>query len=410
MIVEVEGFTPYTKQKEWIDHIETDGIKYITLCCGRQVGKTLVAENLLLKWGLENNNAVIMFVSPIYSQARKVFQDIEKAMDGTPILVSSNKSNYEMTLINGTKILFRSAERGDSLRGYTLTHLIVDEAAFIQDNIWNEILKPTILTKGKKVLFLSTPKGKNYFYSLHLRGIDPDQQQYITLQASSYDNPYISKEELDEAKKSLPEDIFRQEIMGEFVDSGGEVFTDIDRYCVLNNFQQKTPNKRYYGGIDFGRQEDYSVLTIIDDDGEVVFIYRDRHKPWDEIIREMVNYLRQYDASAYIETNSMGDVLYEQIQKQYKNISPFVTTQSSKQEIIEDLIYELNKGDMKLPSETLFPSLYNELKQFSYEYSPRTRRVSYRAIQGGHDDTIISLALSLHSLRTKKTKGSYYFK
>jgi len=127
-------------------------------------------------------------------------------------------------------------------------------------------------------------------------------------------------------------------------------------------------------------------------------------------IRRIVNYLRQYDASAYIETNSMGDVLYEQIQKQYKNISPFVTTQSSKQEIIEDLIYELNKGDMKLPSETLFPSLYNELKQFSYEYSPRTRRVSYRAIQGGHDDTIISLALSLHSLRTKKTKGSYYFK
>ena len=189
MIFNVEGFTPYTAQKEWIQQIEEPSVKYITLCTGRQVGKTLLSQNLLLKWGLENNNQVIMFVSPVYSQARKVFSDIEKALGGTPILVSSNKSNYEMSLINGTKIIFRSAENADSLRGYTLDYLICDEAAYIKDDVWNTILKPTILVRGKKVLFISTPKGKNWFYVLHTRGQDEGQKEYITIQASSYYNP-----------------------------------------------------------------------------------------------------------------------------------------------------------------------------------------------------------------------------
>jgi len=408
MIIDVEGFTPYTKQLEFIKQIEDPQYKFITLSIGRQWGKTLLAENLLLKWALEKPNQVLMWVSPVYSQARKVFEDIERALDGTPLIKNKNKSNYDMNLLNGSKILFRSAERGDTLRGYTLDYLICDESAYIDDKIWNEILKPTILVKGKKALFISTPKGKNYFYSLHIRGLDPEQKQYLALVGSSYDNPYISKDELEEARKSLPETIFQQEILAEFVDSGGEVFTNIDRYCLLYNYTPKKPNTRYYAGIDFGRQEDYSVLTILSDEQEVVHIYRDRQKPWDTIIADMVNLLKHYNAHAFIEVNSMGDVLYEQISKKYQNITPFQTSQSSKQDIIEDLIYELNKGELRLPTETLFSPLYNELKTFTYEYSPKTRKVSYKSIPGAHDDTIISLALSLHSLRQKKTKGSYF--
>lgn len=408
MIIDVEGFTPHEKQREFIKQIEDPQYKFITLSIGRQFGKTLLAENLLLKWALENPNQVIMWVSPVYSQARKVFEDIEKALDGTPLIKNKNKSNYDMNLLNGSKILFRSAERGDTLRGYTLDYLICDESAYIDDKIWNEILKPTILVKGKKALFISTPKGKNYFYSLHIRGLDPEQKQYLALIGSSYDNPYIDKSELDEAKRSLPEQVFRQEILAEFVDNGGEVFTNIDTYCRIHRYTPKKQGVRYYGGIDFGRQEDYSVLTILSDEGEVVNIYRERQKPWDTIITEMVNILKHYGAHAYIEVNSMGDVLYEQISKKYQNVSPFQTTQGSKQDIIEDLIYQLNKGELNLPTEELFPPLYNELRTFTYEYSPKTRKVSYRAINGAHDDTIISLALSLHSFKQKKMKGSYF--
>jgi hypothetical protein len=168
------------------------------------------------------------------------------------------------------------------------------------------------------------------------------------------------------------------------------------------------PGKKYYAGLDVGRQQDYSVLTIIDDDQNVVFIYRDNNKPWDVILNNVVTYLKKFNATCMIETNGIGDPLFDQLSKKYKDVHPFVTTNTSKQQIIEDLIYQTNTDSMKLPTQDLFPPLYNELKTFSYSYSPSSRRVVYKGIGNTHDDCIMSLAISLNSLREKKTKGSYY--
>ena len=409
MDIEIEGFTPYPKQKQWIEKIEDPSIKYACLIVGRQVGKSLLATNLLLKWALENNKSISMYCAPIYSQVRKVFDDVYNVIAGTPLLVSSNKSNYEMVLLNGSKLLFRSTENADSLRGYTSDFLIIDEAAFVKDNVWDEVLKPTILVRGKKCLFLSTPKNKgNYLYKLDILGQDPDKKEYLSIHGSSFDNPFINPEDLYEAKKTMPEDIYRAEVLGEWVDGGGSVFKNIDNYCVLPEWRPYQYGKRYYAGIDVGRQLDFSVLTILDDEGNVVFVYRDNNKPWDIILNNMIQYLNQYKPTTMMEVNGIGDPLYDQIQKRYKDIHPFLTTNQSKQQIIEDLIYQLNTGELRLPTEDLFRPLYNELQTFSYSYSPTTRRVQYKAISNAHDDTIMSLAIGLHSLREKKTKGAYY--
>jgi len=408
MKIEVQGFTPFPKQMEFISKIEDPKVKYCTLTIGRQFGKTLLAENLLLKWALENNNAVILWLSPVYSQIRKVFDDIVQAIDGTPILVSSNKSNYEMELINGSKLIFRSGEKPDAIRGYTFTHTIIDEAAFIKDEVWSTIVRPTILVRGKKCLFISTPKGKNWLYELHQRGLDPDQPSYISLEGTSYDNPYIDHAELDEAKKTVPEDIFNQEILGKYVDSGGEVFKDIERYCVIPQWGQKQTGKKYWGGLDIGRQQDYTVLTIMDENQNVVYIYRDNNKPYDVILDEVVKHLKRFSATCMVEVNGVGDAIFDQLKQKYKDVHPFVTTNTSKQQIIEDLIYQTNTNSIRLPDENLFRPLYNELKTFGYSYSPSSRRVVYKGMGNTHDDCIMSLAISLHSLREKKTKGSYY--
>lgn len=409
MNIEIEGFTPYPAQRGWIEKIEDPKIKYACLIVGRQVGKSLLATNLLLKWALENNKSTSMFCAPIYSQVRKVFDDVYNAVAGTPILVSSNKSNYEMELLNGSKILFRSTENADSLRGYTNDFLLIDEAAFVKDNVWTEVLKPTILVKGKKCLFLSTPKNKgNWLHKLYLNGLDPDKTEYVSMNGSSYMNPFINPDDLDEAKKTMPEEIFKAEIMGEFTDGGGSVFKDIDRYCVLPNWTPKENNKKYYAGIDVGRMQDYSVLTIIDDAGKVVFVYRENNNTWENILNNMVKYLNQYQPTAMMEINGIGDPLFDQLERKYKNLHPFQTTNQSKQQIIEDLIYAVNTDELKLPTEDLFRPLYNELQTFTYSYSPSTRKVQYRAIEGAHDDCVMSLSIALHSLREKKTKGSYY--
>ena len=404
----VQGFTPHPDQRAKISLIEDETIKFIVLTTGRQWGKTLLGMNLLLKWTITNPGVKSMWVSPVYSQASKVFETLSVAVGGTPVVKSVNRSSLTMTFINGSSIIFKSGERADTIRGNTVDYLVVDEAAFIKNDVWNTVLKQTTMVKGKKVLFISTPKGKNFLYDLHLRGQSEEYPSYISLQGTSYDTPYISHDELLDAKKVLPEDIFKQEILGEFVDDGGEVFKDIETYCTLTEWVPKQESKKYYAGLDLGRSNDYTVLTILDDEGKVVYVYRDRHKAWDLIVNEVVRQIKKYNAQLQVEVNNVGDVIYEQIKKKHQNTHPFITTNGSKQNIIEDLIYGLTENQLILPSSTLFPPLQQEMSVFTFIYSPRTRAIRYEAQQGHHDDCVMSLAIAYNTMKSKKTMGSYY--
>jgi phage FluMu gp28-like protein len=405
--IEVEGFTPHPKQKELIDICLDDTTKYIVGCTGRQFGKTFLAINILMKWALEDNGSTLMFVSPVYSQAKKVFAELSGIIVDTGLTKSINKSELTIQFINGSILYFRSGEREDTLRGYTLDYLIMDEAAYQKDNVWKTVLRPTVLVRGKKVLFISTPKGRNWFYEVALRGDNDDYPQYKTFRASSFETPYISEQELLEAKQSLPEGIYKQEILAEFIDDGGEVFSNLKTNCTLTSYPPKVSGEKYYFGLDFGRQNDYTVLTILNSKGEVVEQYRERQKSWDIIISEVVVILRRWGAIGYAEVNSIGDVLFENIKKQYSAIQPFVTTNESKKNMIEDLIMSMNEDKIKLPTQDLNPDLYKELSVFTYEYSPKTRKVKYGAPNGFHDDCIISLALSYQSLKNKISYGKY---
>jgi hypothetical protein len=288
-----------------------------------------------------------------------------------------------------------------------LTYLVIDEAAYIKNNVWSEVLRATILVKGKKVLFLSTPKGRNWFYEMAMRGDSEDYPQYKTIKASSFDSPYISEEELVDAKNSLPDGIYRQEILAEFLDDGGEVFSSLEISSVLSSYPPFVSGQKYYAGLDFGRQNDYTVLMILNSNGEVVDFYRERQKSWDIIISEVVVKLKKWKPICFAEVNSIGDVLYEQIKKQYPAVQPFITNSDSKQNLIEDLIMGMNETKLKLPTKDLNPDLYKELSVFTYEYSPKTRRIKYGAPNGFHDDMIIALALSYHSFKKKATYGTY---
>jgi phage FluMu gp28-like protein len=283
----------------------------------------------------------------------------------------------------------------------------MDEAAYQKDVVWKTVLRPTVLVRGKKVLFISTPKGKNWFYELANRGYSEEYVNYKTFHATSFDTPFITKEELEEAKLSLPENIYRQEILAAFVDDGGEVFSNLKLNCVLNHYPSKETNEKYFAGLDIGRANDYSVLTIFNSKGEVVRIHRQRQNTWNVIVSEVVKHLREFNARCVIEINGVGDPIFEQIKKQYSNVEPFITNNESKQNIIEDLILSLNEEKIKLPTQELNTDLYRELSTFTYEYSPKTRKVKYGAPSGFHDDMVMSLALAANCLKKKINYGSY---
>jgi hypothetical protein len=280
----------------------------------------------------------------------------------------------------------------------------MDEAAFMKEETWTEAVRPTLSVRGKKVLFLSTPKGKNWFYDLYQIALSDDYPNYIAYKGSSYDTPFISPQEIKDAKATLPNNVFRQEYLAEFLEGGGEVFTNIDA-----NVLHMWPTKydKVYCGVDLGRHEDYTVAVFMDNAGNTIATYRNNRHSWGVLIDELAVCINRFNAVTLIEVNSVGDVIYEQLSKKVKSIEPFVTTNKSKQEIIEGLILDFNENNIKIPSRQLDPALYDELGYFTYEYNPKSRSIKYGHPNGLHDDCVIALALANYCRKTKVSKGTY---
>ena len=402
--MEFTGFTPHTKQKEMITSILESKSKFHVACVGRQFGKSLMAMNLVLYWGINKGPVKILWVSPVYSQTDKVQKELMAAIGDSGLVKSCNYSSNEITLKNGTQILFRSAERYDNIRGLTCDYGVIDEAAFCKDEAWQEAIRPVFMVRGKKVLFISTPKGKNFFYDLYQLGVSEDYHQYRHYTGTSYDTPYIDPIDITDAKKTLPENVFKQEYLAAFIDSGGEVFSNLDK----NTFSQyPQPIGKVFCGIDLGKQEDYTVATFIDSRGKVVDIYRSNAQEWTTMVNEIVIRIRKWNATTMIEVNSIGDVIFEMVKKQWQDSHPFITTSKSKQEIIEGLILDMNDTVISIPQPQLFSWLYNELSMFTYDYNPKTRSIKYGHPSGQHDDTVISLAIANYNRKQNKTMGTY---
>lgn len=399
------GFTPHSKQREIIGRILSSPSKYHVACIGRQFGKSLMGMNLLLYWAINDGPCKIMWVSPVYAQANKVHKELYAAIAKSGIVAQNNFSSSELKFKNGSTVIFRSAERYDNIRGETLDYAILDEAAFMKDDAWREAIKPTLLVRGKKALFISTPKGKNWFHDLYQLGVSEDHDNYASYTGSSYDTPYISVEEVEEAKLTLPEKVFQQEYLAKFIDGGGEVFQNISDRSYGGGW--RAPQGKVYCGIDLGKQEDYTVATFVDTNGVVIDIYRANQMEWSRMVTEIMERIRRYNATTMIEVNSIGDVIYEQVKGQWQDTHPFITSSKSKNEIIEGLILDFNNMDIQIPNESLFPALSHELEIFTYEYNPKTRNIKYGHPPGMHDDTVMSLAIANYNRKTNKTIGTY---
>ena len=400
------GFSPTPQQQLVIDKVLNTDAKYITTVSPRQAGKTMLSINMMLYFAINNPNTTTCFISPIYSQARKVMEEMYDAIKDSDIIERVNFSQFEIKLKTGSKVLFKSAEREDSLRGYTFDFLILDEASYIKESAWKRAIQPTVFIKGKKVLLFSTPRGRDWFYNMHKMGEDPEFKQYSSCRMSYEGNPYVNIEEIESAKKALPEAIFRAEYLGEFLEGESSVFTNFNNN-IFNRYPK--PQGQVFAGLDTGGGGggDYTVCTFIDSKGQVVDIYRDNKKTYEQMTTEVLSRVKKYNANLLVETNSIGSPVFESLKKQWNNTHPFNTSNSSKREIIETLILGFNEGSLSIPSIELSPDLHHELEVFEMTYNPKTRTVQYSARTPFHDDMIMSLAIANYNRLQNKTYGQY---
>ena len=397
-------YNPHKKQREIHTAINTLNKKYYTIPIGRQFGKSLLGINQNLYWLINNKNVQAGWVSPIYGQAKKVFRELEKSITGTPFIKSCNKSDLLIEFATGSTLQFFGAEAYDSIRGNTFHYLTCDEFDYFKKEAWDEVLKATVLVKGRKVLFLSTPKGKHLMF--RMANMPSVSEAYYTIRGTSFDNPLIPLSELEDARRNLPEHIFRQEYLAEFLDDTSSVFKNV-RECIMK--ARPDNDTEYFAGVDLGRADDYTVVTILNSKGQLVFVDRWRHLEWSQIINNVINLLNIYSPRTYIEANNAQDAIYEQIRNgitfNRNHLDQFITSNKSKVNIIEDLMVAFEQKEIGLSNDEW---LIDELNIFTYDYNLRTRQIKYSAPAGLHDDGVMSLAFAWCALKNMKGAGKYH--
>ena len=165
--MEVTLFTPHLGQKKIIKGFSDSQHKFGVVVTSRQWGKSLLGQNLLLYWLLQKPNQKGCWISPIYNQAKKVFQELSDASNS--IISKSNKAELTLQFVNGSTVQFLSSEGPDSVRGFSFHYMIVDEAAYVNERGFETAILPTLTALGKKCLIISTPKSKNWFYKYYLK-------------------------------------------------------------------------------------------------------------------------------------------------------------------------------------------------------------------------------------------------
>lgn len=384
----VELFSPYKKQREFIEGFLESEQMFGVVVSPRGAGKTLLGSNLLLYWALDNPNQKCCWVSPVFAQARNVFDEISKA--AKDLVTASNRMELIMTFVNGSTIKFLSADSPDSIRGYRFNYVIIDEAAFVKELTIDQAILPTLNPNGKKALLISTPKSKNHFYSWFMK---PD---VFSMRFKLEDCPYINQEVIDSAKKSLPPDLFAQEYEAQFVDSANDVFTGVNKVSILGTYEQPRGQDAYVG-IDTGLSDDSSVLALISPIGKVLGMHSIRQTDINTVATTFSSIMSQYNiVGGYIEVNGIGRAAYDLIHPKFRKVKGWNTTQDNKTEIVRKLINDIETMTVELPSEDLCPELHTEFSQYSYKLSA-VGKLSFGHTPGGHDDYIDALMLANYS-------------
>ena len=403
----IKGLNLHQGQKRLVKEIfENKDAKYHVINTSRQTGKTVLISQLLLYYSINNKKTVSWYCAPIHSVAKRMYKFIFNAIKNSPVLLYANKTDMELELFNGSTIKFTGVDKYDNLRGGSVSYFFLDEFAFYREEVWNEALKQMMAVRGRKAFFVSTPNGKhNLFYNFSKLGQSSENERYDYHFATFRENPYYDKAEVDDAKKTLPDFIYRQEYEAEFIDLGVELFQNLDLVSKDIKFKGNGP---YYAGLDLGRQNDYTVLTIVDKDNKVIDWYRDNQKSWELMVNNVVNMLKKYNCPVLVEVNSIGDVVFEMIKKQWNKSYAFHTTGESKNPLIENMLIHFQNSDILIPSKKIYKELHEEIATYIVEYTASKRSFKYTHAVGFHDDCVDSLALSLLCKKTKQNIGVHF--
>ncbi len=210
----------------WQIEVWKSRARFKIIAAGRRCGKSNLAIKMLLAKALEApEGSAVVYIAPTLSQARQICWDalIEQ---GQGLVKSAHVNNMDIVLTTGRKIHVRSGENKDALRGLKLYFAVIDEAAFVPEEVFTKIIRPALADLKGEAVIISTPEGRNHFYDWFKMGQDSAYTDWQSWHLTTRDNPTIPPEEIEEAKKTLSTLIFKQEFEASFSTAGQEIFKE----------------------------------------------------------------------------------------------------------------------------------------------------------------------------------------
>jgi len=210
----------------WQQTVFKDTHRFKVVAAGRRCGKSRLSAVTLLIEALNcPEGSAVMYIAPTLGQARSILWDLLHDL-GRPVIKSSHVNNLEITLINGRKILVRGADNPDSLRGVSLTYVVLDECAYIKQEIWEKVIRASLSDKKGRALFISTPSGRNWFYDTFKLGNEGTDEEWKSWHYTTQDNETIDPKEIEAAKRTLSSFAFKQEYLSSFDNAGADLFKE----------------------------------------------------------------------------------------------------------------------------------------------------------------------------------------
>jgi len=244
-----------------------DDTRFRVIVAGRRFGKTFLSTAELIISAIKSSERNVWYVAPTYKAAKEIAWDMLINSLPREYIRKTNESSLTITLINGSTISLKGAEKADNLRGRALDFCVLDEFADMRPETWYEVIRPSLSDRNGNAMFIGTPKGRNHFYDLWTKGADKDEEwssyQYTTIQGGQ-----VTEEEIESAKRDLDERTFNQEYQAQFVNYSGIIYYNFNREESIAKVGDN--DSPLHIGMDFNLDPMSAVVAIRD--GGAIYI------------------------------------------------------------------------------------------------------------------------------------------
>lgn len=262
------------KLSKWQTEVWEDKSRFKVINVGRRGGKSTYASLRMVYEATEKAGSIVWYLAPTYRQAQEIMWEMIKTLIPEGMIKGKDEVKLTLDLVNGSKIILKGVQDPDSLRGVRIDLAIFDEVAFMDkwDTVW-KVIRPTLIDNRADVVFISTPNGFNHFYDLFHR--EAKDKRYKSFHYTSYDNPYLEREELEQTRHEMDGDAFAQEFLGEFRKMSGLIYKDFDRGVHMVEIPSYIDhNWTFTRSLDFGYGHKTALgYFAIKPDGTEIYLY-----------------------------------------------------------------------------------------------------------------------------------------